>query len=167
MVASLQGAILERRVTSLRYFGRNRGEATTRHVEPFRLAFANGAWYLVAFCRLRQAERAFRLDRIDDLHVETEHFRSRPAINHQETSGVEVIVRFTPSSSRWVSERQHWSFVRAEQIGDELIASYRPRNIDAIASWILGWGSDAEVLAPPDLRERLREESRRVLESLT
>lgn len=38
--------------------------ATTRLVEPLALAGSGEAWYLVGFCRLRQDERVFRLDRI-------------------------------------------------------------------------------------------------------
>jgi hypothetical protein len=37
---------VERRVTTLRYFGRNRGQATVRQIEPLRLGHAAGAWYL-------------------------------------------------------------------------------------------------------------------------
>jgi predicted DNA-binding transcriptional regulator YafY len=45
-VRALWQAILERRVTTLRYFGRNRGGETVRQVEPLRLGYANAAWYL-------------------------------------------------------------------------------------------------------------------------
>jgi predicted DNA-binding transcriptional regulator YafY len=40
---------------------------TTRIVEPAGLVGTHNGWYLVAWCRLRQAPRTFRLDRI--LHV--------------------------------------------------------------------------------------------------
>ena len=50
-VRSLWQAILERRVTTIRYFGRNRSQETVRQVEPMRLGYADGAWYLTAYCR--------------------------------------------------------------------------------------------------------------------
>ena len=40
------------------------GEATTREVEPLALVGWGQAWYLVGYCRLRDDQRAFRLDRI-------------------------------------------------------------------------------------------------------
>jgi hypothetical protein len=47
------------------YHTAGRGERTERVVEPLRLEEWGGARYLVAYCRLRQEERVFRLDRIE------------------------------------------------------------------------------------------------------
>ena len=60
----VEDAILRMRVVEIDYQDRN-GAVTTREVEPLVLAGGSGqTWYLVAYCRLRQDERAFRLDRI-------------------------------------------------------------------------------------------------------
>jgi len=166
-VRALWQAILERRVTTLHYFGRNRDQETIRHVEPRRLGYANGAWYLTAYCRDRQEERAFRLDRIERLDVQSETFRTRPALPTDEVPAIDVIVRFGDDVSRWVRERQHWSFVAEEGDDDELVARYRLGNLDEIAPWLLGWGTAAEVLAPGELRGRLRREAQGLIEMLT
>jgi predicted DNA-binding transcriptional regulator YafY len=166
-VRALWQAILERRVTTLHYFGRNRGQETMRQVEPRRLGYANGAWYLTAFCRDRQEERAFRLDRIERLEVESDTFRTRPAALGPEVPAIEVIVRFRGDVRRWVRERQHWSFVAEVGTDDELLARYRPGDLDEIAPWLLGWGTAAEVIEPGELRDRLREEARSLVDILT
>lgn len=58
----LQDALADRRVVRLRYADRH-GVATDRLVEP--LGFLGGEhWYLIAWCRLRDAPRGFRFDRI-------------------------------------------------------------------------------------------------------
>lgn len=61
----IQDAIVASRALRLQYTDRG-GVVSERVVEP--AAFANGPthWYLVAWCRLRDAGRAFRLDRIVD-----------------------------------------------------------------------------------------------------
>lgn len=41
------------------------GRISSRTVEPVGLLVAGGHWYLVAWCRLRDAVRGFRLDRIE------------------------------------------------------------------------------------------------------
>jgi predicted DNA-binding transcriptional regulator YafY len=166
-VRALWHAILERRVATPRYFGRNRGRETIRQIEPLRLGYTNGAWYLTAYCRVRQEERAFRLDRIESLHVEAARFRPRSATPRPEHPGIEVLVRFRGDTSRWVRERQHWSFVAEEGTSDEVYARYRLSDLDDIAPWLLGWGTAAEVIAPRELRERLREEARGLIEMLT
>ena len=166
-VRALWRAILERRLTTLRYFGRNRGQQTVRKVEPLRLGYTNGAWYLTAYCRDRQAERSFRLDRIERLDVESETFRARPTTPIHERPAVDVIVRFRGDISRWVRERQHWSVVFEETINDELLVRYRPGDLYEIAPWLLGWGTAAEVIAPRELRDRLRAEARGLIDMLT
>ena len=84
-----------------------------------------------------------------------------------EPATIEVVVRFRGEISRWVRERQHWSFVAEEAVNDELLAVYRPGDLDEIAPWLLGWGTAAEVIAPQELRERLREEAQNLIEMLT
>jgi predicted DNA-binding transcriptional regulator YafY len=166
-VMALWQAILERRVTTFRYFGRNRGQETTRQVEPLRLGYANGAWYLTAYCRDRQEERAFRLDRTESIEVASARFRPRPATPRPEPAATEVLVRFRGETSRWVRERQHWSFVAEEGTGDEFVARYLLDDVNKIAPWLLGWGTAAEVIAPRELRERLRQEAQDLIEILT
>ncbi len=41
------------------------GTATTRDVEPVLFAATNGQWYLVGWCRLRDAMRWFTVSRIE------------------------------------------------------------------------------------------------------
>jgi predicted DNA-binding transcriptional regulator YafY len=60
---AVEFAILERRVVTLDYIDRN-GTITDRTVEPVAVAGDAPNWYLWAWCRLRDAPRAFRLDRI-------------------------------------------------------------------------------------------------------
>ncbi|GII54890.1 hypothetical protein Pth03_32790 [Planotetraspora thailandica] len=61
---SVDRALLGRRVLRIEY-GDGRGELTSREVEPsVCLGGRGGHWYLVAWCRLRDDVRVFRLDRI-------------------------------------------------------------------------------------------------------
>lgn len=166
-IAQLRQAVQERRVVSLRYFGRNRGDQTVRQVEPLRLQYASGAWYLTAYCRLQRGERAFRLDRIEEIRLEAEPFRPRQSEKHQTDPGVDVVARFRGTAARWVNEQQHWSYVGETQTEDGPAFRYRPGSLDEIAPWLLGWGASAEVLAPPELRERMREEARGLYQMLT
>lgn len=61
--AVVEEAVATRQVTRLVYVDRN-GVETERDVEP--VAFVSGvhSWYLIGWCRLREAPRLFRADRI-------------------------------------------------------------------------------------------------------
>ncbi|HLI50923.1 MAG TPA: YafY family protein [Thermomicrobiaceae bacterium] len=61
---------------SLSYVDRE-GRETTRVVEPVGLLGSRGGWYLVAWCRLRQGPRTFKLDRIHDIKLTGESIPQR------------------------------------------------------------------------------------------
>ena len=73
----IQDAIVGRQVLRLSYVDRG-GVRTERDVEPVLFMTAAGRqWYLIAWCRLRQAARAFRVDRV--MHAEA---TGEPAPEH-------------------------------------------------------------------------------------
>ena len=63
-----EDAVVRSEVVEIRYEDRY-GEDTTRQVEPLALVGSGQAWYLVGHCRLRDGQRAFRLDRILDARL--------------------------------------------------------------------------------------------------
>ncbi|MCK6065188.1 MULTISPECIES: helix-turn-helix transcriptional regulator [Microbacterium] len=66
--SALEEAMAEQRVLRIRYTARE-GVTTTRDVEPVLFAATNGQWYLVGWCRLRDAIRWFALSRIERASV--------------------------------------------------------------------------------------------------
>lgn len=71
-----EDALLHRRVLTFEYVDRN-GLASRRTVEPLGLLSAEGQWYLVGWCRLRESEREFRLDRMRHATITAETAPSR------------------------------------------------------------------------------------------
>lgn len=59
----LKEAVENKKPIKIKYVS-GMGEYTVRVVEPIEIVLDNGCLYLVAYCRLRKAERSFRLDRI-------------------------------------------------------------------------------------------------------
>lgn len=162
-LVSLQAAILACRLVRLRYHGFYRDRPTRRDVEPQRLAHYDGAWHLIAYCRLRHEERDFRLDRIDHLEVLDEVFSPRPPGQRRgPPRGTLVRVRFAPEAARWVRERQHFSFLGEEADPEGVVMTYRAWRPKQILGWLLSWGAAAEVIAPASYRRLLAEEARRV-----
>ncbi|WP_128546334.1 helix-turn-helix transcriptional regulator [Larkinella soli] len=73
-LAALQLALTRFNPVSLEYRKLGTEEVTTRVVEPFALLSTQENWLLVAWCRLRNGFRIFRLDRIGRLDVLNESF---------------------------------------------------------------------------------------------
>lgn len=66
--SALEEGMAEQRVVRIRYTSGD-GTTTTRDVEPVLFAATNGQWYLVGWCRLRQAMRWFTVSRVERAHV--------------------------------------------------------------------------------------------------
>ncbi len=62
----IQSAIIHFQVLHVTY-NSSQGEKTTRDIEPFAIYSINGNFLLIAFCRLRDDFRAFRIDYIEKL----------------------------------------------------------------------------------------------------
>lgn len=66
--SALEQALAEQRVVRLNYTAAD-GTTTTRDVEPVLFASTNGRWYLVGWCRLRDAMRWFAVSRVERASV--------------------------------------------------------------------------------------------------
>jgi proteasome accessory factor C len=54
------------------YYSFGRDERSERRIEPIRLFPEDGRWYVAAYCRVAEADRVFRVDRIAALEVTEE-----------------------------------------------------------------------------------------------
>ncbi|TQL44826.1 HTH domain-containing protein [Leucobacter komagatae] len=73
--SAIEQAMAEQRVVRIRYTS-GAGATTTRDVEPVLFAATGGSWYLIGWCRLRDAMRWFAVSRIE-----------RASVTQQECSG--------------------------------------------------------------------------------
>lgn len=161
-LALLQRAIGERRPLRLRHHAPGRDAAVEREVEPRRLVYADGRWYLRGWCRWRQGERDFRLDRIDAIALLPGAFPERTppdAAGSKAAPAFEARVRVDGSAARWVRERQHYGFVGEAPAGADAVMTFLVDGPDELVHWLRAWGPAVEVLAPAELRERLRREA--------
>ncbi|WP_279537834.1 helix-turn-helix transcriptional regulator [Amycolatopsis acidicola] len=69
------------------------GHESDRVVEPAGLLTAAGRWYLIAWCRTRQAGRGFRLDRITAAAATTDRIQPRDLAELLRGSAAERAVR--------------------------------------------------------------------------
>jgi predicted DNA-binding transcriptional regulator YafY len=75
VLRAVEQSLADGRVLTITY--RTECDATRRSVEPILLAHTEGRWYLVGWCRLREAVRWFRIDRIEHAHLTTERATPR------------------------------------------------------------------------------------------
>lgn len=159
----------ERASRSVRFAYRDKNaRRSVRTIDPYGFVIHAGRIYCVGYDHRRRDKRTFAIDNVSDPHVLAATFLKPSDFNIERyaagsISGVlhggqtsEVTVAFAPHvakaavAARVVEERH---IERAED-GSVRIA-YRVGNLDELIRWVLGWGAQAEVLAPPAARARI------------
>lgn len=161
-------AVLERKPLSFTYYS-SAGEKSRRTVEPARLVFKSGCWYLSAFCRNKQDWRIFRLVRMEELALEEGACQPRTPPEQLEPPlpegyrGVDLRLRFAPSAAWRVRDYFHPGEVSVQPDGRLLVACTFPED-QWLLSFLLSFGSQLEVLSPAYWRDILKEEIKKSLE---
>jgi len=161
-------AVLERKQLGFEYRARSTGEKTRRTVSPQRITHYRDNWYLDAWDHEREALRSFSVDRIGnarmldadarDIDEATlnDHLSGSYGIFSGAPRGWATIV-FNERAARWVAD-EHWhSQQQGRHLGDgryELKVPYS--NARELLMDVLHYGSDAEIVEPPALREQAR-----------
>jgi predicted DNA-binding transcriptional regulator YafY len=155
----LQQAIQQRRVVLLQYHAQHDNQITERAIEPLQLAYLDNVWVVTAYCRLRQEQRVFRLDRIDQLQLTKEIFPARSIQpRHTPEEGELVTIQVDAAIERWVREAQHFTFV-SEAVTEKgaTLMHYQVRDADKFIGWLLQWGPQVELVAPLALRRKTKQ----------
>ncbi len=167
---SVQQGVVLRRVLRLCYQGRDRVEETQRDVEPLGVVFYSGAWYLVAWCRLRTDYRHFRIDRIRRLELLPDKFEVHEDFNFKEHMAeasekektLPVRVWFHRTAQERARRESYATLI--EEKGRDGGAEYSlyAWSLDWMARWLLSFGDGAEALQPPKLRQLVRAEAEKI-----
>jgi len=166
----VQRALAERRVLMLEYRAGQRRDVTSRQVEPLGLVYYADNWHLIAYCRLRRDVRDFRTDRILKLQPQNELFSGHADfsltryLESEKRDGEFDMIRIRFPVERMERVRREWSpgLVEEKAEPEGVVVTLLASSFDWIASWILSFGSTAEVLAPERLKELVAAEAAKV-----
>ena len=162
-------ALLSRKCVDMTYYSRPADSSSERRVSPQRLIYYRDNWYLDAWCHLRSGLRSFSIDAIQALQITGE-----PSIEVDETelnrelesgygifSGArirEAVLRFSPQLARWVSRETWHPDQHSEFDGEGYYILRLPYSQDTeLIMDILKHAAEVEVLAPPELRLRVKQ----------
>jgi len=157
-VTQLHEAISNAALVSFDYKGER------RHVEPWRLAFRRGHWYLNGYDTSRTDSRSFRLDRVEGaLEVGESGTASLPK---PDPSGERQPWQFaTDDDQRYVAriaiDASHARWAQHHIVGSSIVAEHddggielevEVTNVAAFRSLVLSMFEAAEILSPDELR---------------
>lgn len=169
---TLEDAISQHLKVHITYDALTTGEQSKRIVRPYRLHYADDTWYLIGHCELRDEARAFVLRRMRKVKLlENQPFTPDPGFNPDAyldrmfrfISGghdKSIRIRFSPRQSAWIRERRWHQSQQIEENSDgsiDLVLNVSA--LDAVRSWVMQYGGDAEVIEPEELRSMVLREA--------
>ena len=152
-LATMIGAAVDRKALSFTY------NDVERIVEPWKLSFTRGHWYLSGFDRLREDQRLYRVDRIKD-GVSLSGPAKAPVgdvnepidLRGWELGDGPVIKATILVDADQAAYARHMLGEAVDRPDGSVTATLDVRNIDAFRSFVLSFLEHAEILEPAELR---------------
>jgi predicted DNA-binding transcriptional regulator YafY len=166
-------AIDKTRTAQIRYFSASRNTSNRREVDPYRLWYASGGLYLIAYDHLRNDVRMFAVERIRSITL-TDHPYQMPlgfdveayvqdALMIMRGRRIDVELLFSKKVAAWVKDKLwHASQETFPMKDGRLRMTLKVADTDELVGWILSFGSQVRVIHPENLLVKVREEATKI-----
>ena len=168
IVARALEATLHLRQASILYHSKSSERTKQYLVHPYRLAYAQGALYLLAYVPEYGEVRTFAVERVQELSLLEERFipiEELPDEAFPHSLGVHsgpperVEIEFQPAVAEYVAARQwHQSQQLHDRPGGAVLMTLNVCRDRALRSWILSFGPFARVVSPEPLAREIAEQ---------
>lgn len=165
----INASIITNKKIELEY-GSVEDKLTKRIIWPYGLYQYDGAMYFVAFCELRKEIRQFKLSRIKEYKCIDEKFEKDKDFNLEKyldnTIGIykdgeiELELKIFYPYAQIIKEKQWVESEVVEDFREDNYIIYKAKMCGEteIKGWVLGMGSNVEVLKPIDFKDKIKEE---------
>ena len=165
IVARALEATLHMRQTLITYHSKSSDRTKRYLVHPYRLAYAQGGLYLLAYVPEYREVRTFAVERLQEISLLEERFtpiEDLPDTAFPDSLGVHsgpperVEVAFQPAVADYVRAREWHPSQQLREAGDgEIVMTLNVCVDRALQSWILSFGPFAHVRAPQRLAQEI------------
>lgn len=158
-LGELKKAAADQNVVRLTYRSLSKEAETVRDIEPWAVFTTLGNWYVQGYCRMVEAERVFRVDRIRAMEVQAERFERPEGVPEPgagySPSDDDVVARIRLSPrARWVLDYYPVDVLRETKTGTE-IRFFSP-DAEIPARLLLRLGAEAKLLEGNEVRAKVR-----------
>ncbi len=153
----------------IEYFSASSG-LTKRVIHPYSKIYRKGFWYTSAYCERKHKLLTFKNCRISDYKLLSEKFESAvvqkekcKVTNHFGISGseeIEIVLKIEFPMSLYIKERV-WTYNQRIETNPKdfsIVFKGTMSGLPEIKRWILGMGSNVEVIEPLSLRKSISKE---------
>lgn len=170
VIANLRRALLLQRRITMTYRKPDAERAVAYRVDPYVLVPFQAGLYLVGRSHRSRAVRTFAVERMqrvvvtDDLFDIPRTFSGRSRMNRlfgimDDEPPQAVRIRFSPDVAHLFKERRWHPSQKVKPLKNgAALVTFQTGGLKELTSWVLAWGNQAEVLAPPALRKAVADE---------
>ena len=168
LLTELRQALLFQQRVVIKYRVPSNKKPELYTVDPYSFIFYKGGLYLLGYAHNRLAGRTFAVERIVSVQVGKVRFdlpegyepeeRFKNSFGIVNETPMDVRVRFSAHIAHSIAARLWHPSQKISKLADGSVElSFTAGGRMEIVSWILSYGSHAELLAPPELRNELAE----------
>lgn len=161
-------ALSERLALHIEYDSFSDRQHITTKLSPYQLLFHNHSWYVIGRSTLHAAVRTFNVARIKGYKESADRYQIPRTFSLERYLGnawrlirgdgadQQVQIRFQPLVARNVGEVL-WHRTQRTQFNEDGTLDFfvQVAGLDEISWWILGYGDQAEVIEPAELRSKI------------
>lgn len=174
MLPIIQTAMIQRTAIRVRYDSYYERKIIDVILYPYHVAFIHRAWYLIAYSEFHTAVRTFKIERLVELRVlnlEFEHVKDFNLDNYfgnawlmiRGDESFHIKIRFLSKVAGNVEEvAWHKTQKLTYEQNGSLIFEADVDGYKEVGWWVLGYGDQAQVLEPPELRKFVADHARRM-----
>ena len=170
IIEQIEKAVINKRVIDIVYYTMSRKKETRRKVEPYKLWFLDGTFYMIGHCKWIKEIRIFALDRIKMLTLTDEIFEVPDDFDVDDYIGSsfgafhgkpeKIKVLFSADIAGYIKEKiWHETQKMYDNPDGSILFEADMACTKDIKAWIMRWGSKAIVLEPEGLREEIQAEA--------
>jgi predicted DNA-binding transcriptional regulator YafY len=170
IIEQIKKAVIDKNVIDIVYYTMSRKKETRRKVEPYKLWFLDGTFYLIGYCKWIKKIRIFAVDRIkmfaltDDVFEVPDDFDADDFMGnsfgafHGQPEKVKIL--FSADIAGYIKEKiWHKSQKLFDNPDGSVIFEADMACTKDFKAWIMMWGAKAIVLDPEELRDEIRTET--------
>ena len=136
-------------------------QTTIRHMLPVQVSLRNGFWYCLAFNLEKEEYRTYRVDRIQSVETAPAEIQAIPTpeqVPYEHQDHPQIIVELTARGAASLESDLHFGpRVQGLPSGGRVTFRCPPSEIDWYARFFVGLGDEVTVLAPEELRQKMRD----------
>lgn len=173
-IQTILKSIAGKNVLTIDYFAHHSQQQTERQVEPVGLFYLDGYWHMIAYCRLRRDYRDFRIDRISQILVTEQVFKTaHPTLKSylqeysRERNLQPVVIRINRKALPFIENQKYYSgFVSQKEVRDKMEMTFLATSMEGFGRWFMTFGDQAEIIEPRELKTWVQYQLEAIAEKL-